>query len=441
MSNDQTNLPIDAESAAVLAGRGLRMRLVDFSDPGDFSRWVSAEARGFHGGQPEPEIIEVQRQALGYRRTTGVWDDSAVNAATPVSTVSSWSTPLTVPGHTSVPSWAISAVTVAPTHRRKGIARAMLEAELRTAQALAIPVAILTVSESTIYSRYGFAPAAFAADWSIDTLRMDWTGPVAEGRVQFVTAEQLREQGPDIVERARLNTPGEIEFWDFLWERMVGRHGADKSLQGHLRFVRYDDSDGLAQGFAIYRVTESATDFSANALELKYLAAVTDDAYAGLWRYIFDIDLVGTVTAQLRSIDEPFVWQTSNVRAVSKSREQDHLWIRILDVRAALEARRYAAPGRFVFDVSDSLGYAHGTVLLDIRPDGSASVSAHDGDLPADVAAVSLSVNELSALYLGGVSAVSLARAGRIHELRDGAAAAIDASFRSSVAPWLSIWF
>jgi hypothetical protein len=39
------------------------------------------------------------------------------------------------------------------------------------------------------------------------------------------------------------------------------------------------------------------------------------------------------------------------------------------------------------------------------------------------------------------VSAVTLARAGRITELTPGSAAALDASFRSTVAPWLSIWF
>ncbi|MEX1077897.1 MAG: GNAT family N-acetyltransferase [Homoserinimonas sp.] len=441
MSNDYQQVPTDAASAEALAARGLSLGLVDTTDTEAFSRWVQAETRGFHSTLPSDETLAAQFPLLASHRTTGVWDDTGADPATPIATVASWPTDLTVPGHTSVEAWAISAVTVAPTHRRRGIARALLEAELRTADALSLPVAMLTVSESTIYSRYGFAPAAMTADWIIDTQRANWTGPVASGRVHLLTLEQARIEGHDLIERVRQEVPGQIRFSGYLWERMLGLHSDDKELAKQLRFVRYDDADGTPQGFAIYRVTENEHNFSAHTLDLRYLVSATDDAYAGLWRYLLEMDLVSEVAANLRAVDEPVRWQVSDLRAARKTGEHDHLWVRILNAKAALETRRYAAPARIVFEVSDPLGFADGRVLLDASTDGTATVTPFDGEIPDAAAAASVSVNELGALYLGGVSAVNLAKAGRLIELRDGSAQAIDAAFRSPVAPWLSIWF
>jgi predicted acetyltransferase len=164
---------------------------------------------------------------------------------------------------------------------------------------------------------------------------------------------------------------------------------------------------------------------------------------------VLELDLIAEVRAPLRSIDEPFVWQVSDALAARKTSERDHLWTRILDPKTALEGRRYGAPGRILLEVADSLGFTAGRWLLDIAADGSASLAREeqttdDGGTAARrdlTASVSLRVNELSALYLGGVSAVTLARAGRITELTPGSAAALDRSFRSTTAPWLSIWF
>ena len=388
-----------------------------------------------------PDVLEAQRDGNASHRTTGVWDDSAVDPVTPVATVSSWPTELTVPGHRSVTGWAISAVSVAPTHRRQGVARALLEAELRTARSLNVPVAILTVSEATIYGRYGFAPAARAAEISVDTSRTKWAGPVASGRVQFVTAEQLEPDGRRLLEEVRLTIPGHIEFPEYRWKRLLGLHVTEDDASKDVRFVRYDDAVGQPQGFAVYRITETERGENQQVLTVLHLVAATDDAYAGLWRYLTEMDLVCEVKAPLRSVDEALAWQLSNGRALRKTTEQDHLWIRILENERALEARRYFAPGRIVLEVDDALGFAAGRTLLEIAADGSASATAFDGAIPDDAAAIALGVNELAALYLGGVSATTLARAGRITELTDGAAVAVDGAFRSDPAPWLSIWF
>jgi predicted acetyltransferase len=439
VSTDYLNAPIDRTSAESLASQGLTLAVVDTDDAAAFEGWLQNETRGFHGPTESREIIDRQLTGLAYRRTTGVWDPASIDG-TPVATLSSWTGPLTVPGHTSVEAWSISGVTVSPTHRRRGIARALLESELRTADSLGVPLAILTVSEATIYARYGFAPAVMAADWTIDARRAVWTGPTAHGRLNFVSPEQARADLETLLESVRLESPGQVEPWPLQLDRITGLMGDDKDRIKHLRFVRFDDVAGDAQGLAVYTVSEKDPLFG-YSLEVAMLVAATDEAYAALWRFLLEQDLVSTVTAPLRSDSEAVAWQISDFRAARVTAQRDHLWTRILDVKAALEARSYSAHGSIVLEVSDPLGFAEGRWLLEIADDGAGTVEPLVGDAPRNAAVIALSVNELGALYLGGVSAVTLTRAGRITEVREGSATAVDASFRSAVTPWLSTWF
>jgi predicted acetyltransferase len=424
--------PIDPTSAATLANRGLRFDVVA-AEPETVEAFNYAVARGFLDSRESADERQLRYDRSFERRNSAVWDDSSADPLIPIATISSWISDLTLPGERGIPAWSITSVTVAPTHRRRGIARDLLGAELRTAASLGVPVAVLTVSEATIYGRFGFAPSAMSADWTIDTTRAKWIGPTPGGRVQLVPSEAVRDgAGREIVEAARLLTPGQAEYDGHLFERQFGLPG--KPEFDAFRVARYDDEAGTPQGFVIYknvRVDDVWT------VEVQCLVTATDDAYAALWRYLFELDLVRKVTANLRSIVEPFQWQIQDARGARKTGERDHLWTRILDVKAALEARSYSAAGNFVLDVTDDLGFAAGTWVLDA---GACTVNKAEA-APADAHRLAMSVNELAAIYLGGTSITTLVRAGRIRELSDGAAAAADASFRSPVTPWLSIWF
>jgi len=443
MTTDYRTIPVDAVSHSRLAASGLELALIDTSDAAAFTRWLESETRGFHGPQMNEAEIDWMVSGLAARRSTGVFDETAADAAYPVATVSSWPLQLTVPGERGVGAWAISAVTVSPTHRRRGVARALLEAELRTAHTLGLPLAALTVSEATIYHRYGFAPAAMSADLQIETARARWTGAVASGRLHAVSPKSIRDEGLALVERVRLDTPGQVQFDGNLWIRLIGIIG-DPEAARKLRVVRYDDLDGVLQGFAIYTVTETSNNFSAHTLELKYLVSATDDAYSALWTFMLDMDLVNSIVAPMRPVDEPLTWQVADPRAVKTTERRDHLWVRVLDVPAALEARTYNAEGDFVLDVSDPLGFAEGRFLLSVDASGAATVTPLPADASTDadsVASIALSVNDLGAIYLGATPVSTLVRAGRIVELTPDAANRFDSAFRSTRAPWLSIWF
>lgn len=426
------DLPIDETSRARLAKQGLVLRLVDTADVADHAAWSDAVDRGFLGPASPAEQTEARRAHVQHDRLTGVYDATSAVPAEPAATTHCWPADLTVPGGRALRSWAISGVTVSQTHRRRGIARQLVEAELRTAVALGLPVAALTVSESTIYARFGFSPGAFARNLTIDTRRVRWTGPTAAGRTHHVTPEQLRDTGHAVVERVDASRPGEVSHpvTSLYWLRQIGLGVGDDNAK-NLRLVRHDDAEGVAQGFAVYQVVGDESDFTGQTLRLHRLVAATADAYVALWRFVLEMDLVSTVTAHLRPVDEPVRWMIDDFRAVHVD-EVDHLWIRVLDVPAALAARAYGSTGRLVLRVTDDLGFADGTFALDVDDTGGATAAATD-----EAPNATLTVNALGSLLLGGVPARTLAATGAL----TGDAERLDGFFRSPVEPLLSTWF
>jgi predicted acetyltransferase len=421
--------PLDQRSSSDLAERGLRMSLVDTSDDAAFNEWLLADFRGFHTGRKNAEAMAEARAYLRHRRTTAIYDDTIPAASSPVGTVNSWPAPLTVPGARSVPAWAISSVTVAPTHRRRGMARALLEGELRTAHAMGLPLAVLTVTESVIYGRWGFGPATFATEWRVDTRRASWIGPVASGRLSFAQPEEYRETGRAVLARVMASRAGEIGLEPYLADRIIGplksNPDADK-----MRLVRYDAADGTPEGFVSYLVREK-DDFVHHTVEVEYLAAATPEALAALWRYLIELDLVSEVHVWTRGVDEPLPWFVSDVRAAHQVNSEDHLWVRILDVPAALEARSYERDDSLVLEVADELGLAAGRYRVTVE--GGAAVVAPT----TDAADVTLPVAALGSVYLGADASRGLASAGRI----SGDWERLDRLFRTAEPPRLSTWF
>lgn len=431
--------PIDGDMHDALASGGLAVARVDDADRAQTDRWLDAVARGFLDGEPSDAQREILATGGGYRRKIGVYDAAGVLADTPVASFASWITELTAPGGT-LPACAISAVTVAPTHRRRGILREVMAGELRIAAELDVPIAALTVSESTIYGRFGFAPAAHATRWEIDTRRAGWVGPLAPGRIDFITRETGRDLTRALHDRVRLSSPGEIALPPGHEDRFFGTR-ADAKKGDELRVVQYRSVStggdaGEVDGLAVYRVTEGAGDFAASTLDLGYLLAGTDEAYAGLWRFLLQLDLIGMVRASELAVDEPLWWMIADQRAASIS-VRDHQYLRILDVPAALGARRYDVADSVALEVTDPLDLAAGTFVLLVDESGEASVDIVD-EPPLGIPLVRLGVADLSALLVGGVSAVTLARAGRL-ETED--AERIARLFQTTAAPRLSFWY
>lgn len=442
MSTDDNARPtagFDTVSVEGFAARGLEPRIITTDDEAAFTQWSQAVARGFLNAEQTPDEVAAARALMGYRRMTGIFDAAAVHPETPVATFASWPDEVSVPGGGTVAAHAITAVTVAPTHRRRGIARLLMEGELRQAAAQRIPIAILTTSESPIYQRYGFGPAAAAATWKLNLTRTQWVGPEPGGRVDFVSRQEWRALASVLHDRARPGAAGEIRMPGDLWDRLAGTR-ADVSDAASRRAIRYTDESGRVRGAALFTVTRNPDDFAVSRANVLALVAETPAAYAALWRFFVELDLIGELTASELSVEEPLLWMISDQRAATITL-RDHLYLRILDLPTALQARRYGAPGRLLLDVTDPLGYAHGRFLLEVDDDGVGTVTgaSDTSDEPvADAPVVHLGITELSACYLGGVSLATLALAGRVTTTDAAAASRILGWHRP---PRLSFWF
>lgn len=430
---DSRDIPADPTSAAALAAGALDYRTIDTADGPSTAAFQRTMARGFLGGEPTDEALAFGRSAVESRRNIGVYENGAAEGSAPVATIDSWVTPVAVAGGARLPMWAISGVTVAGTHRRRGIARALLEGELRAAAGAGVPIAGLTVSEATIYGRYGFGSAIPTSRFTVDTRRAGWSGPALRGRVEYIDRETLAADLGAVHERSEALRSGQIPGWSGRWAGIAGLSPADTE-KDQVRGVRYLDAEGDLRGALAFTLSERDGSFRF-ALHVRLLVAETPEATAALWRFALQHDLVDEVTADLRPLDDPLPWLVTDPRGVTQV-VHDHGWLRILDVPGSLSARTYSAPVDLVLRVRDPLGFTEGDWLLRTDGAGAAEVERVDGREPD----AELDVSALSTLYAGAVRASALHAAGRITASAD-AVQALDRAFAAFPAPSLDIWY
>ncbi|GAB2623258.1 GNAT family N-acetyltransferase [Pseudactinotalea suaedae] len=435
-------VPLDPRSTEALASRGLEYRTVATAGE-EFDLYNATVGRGFLGERPTPEQVQGWRESFHGNRMVGVYDPRGAVPGAPVATVNSWVMDVTVDADSFLPMWSISAVTVSSTHRRRGIARALLEGELRAAADAGLPIAGLTVSEATLYGRYGFGIAARTGTWTINTRRAGWVGPRPTegenpGRLDHIEREDIERDLAALNEATRGSRPGEIDGWPRLWTGLAGLTPGKPDPK--VRGVRYTDAEGVVRGVLVYTVKENEADFPASTLDVITALADGRDAYAAIWRYAVEHDLIGTVTAGLRSLDDPLRWMIANDRALQVT-ERDHHWLRILDVARCLQARHFRVPGAVTFVVTDPLGIADGAWRLGVDASGTGVVEKVDGGAnEGDQGRVVLGISELSSLLLGGVTASTFLAAGRI-ETDLETARWLDVAFTPITAPVLGYWY
>lgn len=320
---------------------------------------------------------------------------------------------LSVPGGT-VPAAHVTGVGVAPTHRRRGLLTAMMRQQLAdVAAAGREPIAVLWASETTIYPRFGYGPAAGAMSMRAMTreLRVRADAPGGDLRLRLVEPRTAKDEFAAVYEGVRAvrsgwsSRPG--KWWDArLADPKDFRDGAT-AMHG----VICDGPDGPL-GYALWRVKGSWDSWGPDA-EVRVREITTDDpgAYAALWRFLLGIDLARSLTYDFCAVDEPLFYLVDEPRRLGRKYEEA-LWVRIVDLPAALEARRYLTPVDVVLEVSDPILPANeGRWRL---TGDTVKASCVRTEEPADLA---MPVTDLGALYLGGTTLGALLAAGRVRPL------------------------
>jgi predicted acetyltransferase len=339
---------------------------------------------------------------------------------------------LSVPGGADVDAAGITAVGVLSNHRREGHLTRLMGAQLRSLADRGTPVALLVAAEWPIYGRFGYGPAIDAVGLDIDA-RLVSLVATPSGRIELVRPEALRPELERVHELRRRRTAGAITRPAAVWEALAGVVGwpGHPHEPGLLRGALWRDEAGEVQGAVAYKVQERwDRNRPEGRAEVTLLVGATPEAERELWRHLFEIDWVSRIVAGNRGVDDPLQLMLRDGRGVARVDLFDCIWARLIDVQAALEARRSLTSDRLVVEVTDPQGVAGGTWSVDLGPDG-AEVKASD-----EVADVTMPVAALGASYLGGRSLRRLFEAGWLDEHRAGAVDRLDALLSMPTAPW-----
>lgn len=335
---------------------------------------------------------------------------------------------LTVPGG-QLDTAGVTVVAVLPSHRRRGVLTQLMRAQLDDVHERGEPLAALWASDERIYGRFGYGLASLCGSVDVPREHAELARAVdPEGSIRIVSLEEALETFPLVYDRVAAETPGFLSRSREWWE-LRRLHDVPERREGGGEHVRaLLEVDGEPQGYVLYRIHPEGF---ADGVTLAYATVIeavgaTDAATRELWRFALGIDWVASVRAALLPVDHPLFLLLAEPRRM-RFRVGDALWIRPVDVGAALAGRSYSGDEAVVFEITDAFcPWNAGTWKLE---GGVAERARDEPDLRCDVSC-------LGSALIGGFSFSRLARAGLVEEARPGAIARADALFRTDRAPW-----
>lgn len=401
----------------------------------DVGLWVRAMATTYLGDPGS------QRTAGWIDRLTRNWDphrswgvrDGARWVGTLRTEPRMVSVPGTGDGTRDLRADALTNVSVAATHRRRGLMSRMLTSSLRAARARGDAISILIAAEWPIYGRFGYAPATLSADYVLRRHRAGSTPVIGDSScVRQVELDEVAQLASTLYADARRRRAGQVDRDAEWWNRILGRDGgapADGLAQNW--FVH--DGDGAPDGLLGWKASGAFSFIPPlGAVEVWDLVTASDAAYRDLWSYLVGIDGVDEVRVHNRPVDEPLRWLLPDARTLVMTEQVDFLWLRLLDVPAALAARRYATPGEIVLEVRDEgvFDVASGRYRLSVQGD---EVDCHRTERDVDL---QITQRALASIYLGGFRPHELGLSGAVVQRTPGALARAALMFSTALAPW-----
>ncbi|HEX5195212.1 MAG TPA: GNAT family N-acetyltransferase [Solirubrobacteraceae bacterium] len=401
--------------------------------------WLRALVSGF---LEDPYAASVERWA---RVAALAWEPERAWGARDrgrwVATLRTERRKLTIPGPRGatreLPVNAVTNVTVSATHRRRGLMTRMLDDALRAGQAQGEAVSVLISAEWPIYGRFGYAPATWGADYVLHRGRHGSSVAGDLTRVRASDRDEIAAVGARVFAAFARQRAGQMNRDQRWWSIALGKDGFPAPTDDDrlpYTWVVHEGEDGI-DGLAGWRSTRHGPlNPPGGAVEVWGLFAAGDAAYRDLWAYLSGLDLVDEIDLRQRPVDEPARWLLADGRTLVVGDRVDYLWLRFLDIEAALTARRYAIAGELVLDVHDD---SPGTEVdvggrYRLRADGE-EVECARTDAGADL---ELSQRALASLYLGGVTPAELVASGTVTELSAGALERARLMFSTPRAPW-----
>jgi len=371
---------------------------------------------------PTDDQFDRLARVLPAERMHAAWDDGRV-----VGGASSFPFELTIPGG-RIRAAGVTTVAVLPTHRRRGVLTAMMRAQLDACHERGESVAYLWATEDRIYGRFGYGIAPFTGEIDIARDRSGYAIPFERsGSPRLVPLDEAEPFVAPVYERVAAETPGMFARTSAWWQaRVLTDPDWRRAGGGELQCVVLELDDG-AKAYALYRLN-MAWDRGIQMGNVGVVEAMGDSPAAtrAMWRYLLDVDWMDRIRAVFLPVDHPLLLLVAEPRRL-RFNLRDGLWVRLVDVGAALVARSYSTTGSVVVDVIDTFCPWN---------EGRWRVSGGGVKRTDDAAELRCDVTALGSVYLGGFTWAQLARALRVDELRTGAIARADALFVTGPAPW-----
>ena len=396
--------------------------------PDRFRELLKLAEVAFSEDVPDDMIERVERVSDRERFLTALDGDRMV------ATSGVFSTRLSVPGG-ELPAGGVTWVTVLPSHRRRGLMRGMMRLMIDDCRRRGEPIAILWAAEGAIYQRFGFGLATLSMNLEAESRSVgfarDWE---PEGACRLVPAGEGLDLVTHVYEAARRQRAGFLARTPDWWVGILPRPQKDSTGGEVKRLVVYETADG-PEAYAIYKTkSEWNVRGPAGVLTVDEAFGATPRGTREIWRFLLNVDLMRTLKTWRLPTDHALFHLVAEPRRLGTT-VGDGLWLRVVDVAAALEGRAYGvegtATGRLTLDLRDDYcPWNAGRWSMDVV-EGRARVT--HADASADIA---LDASDLGALFLGGVGATTLSLAGRITELNAGSLALADRLFQTSVQPW-----
>jgi predicted acetyltransferase len=304
----------------------------------------------------------------------------------------------------------------------------MMRAHLDDVHDRGEPIAALWASEETIYGRFGYGRAAFAGEVAVPKEYVQFVVPrEPSGAMRIVERDEALEKFPPLWDALARVRPGMFIRSRDWWDLRTLQDPAERRNGGGPKRFALLEREGAPTAYAIYRHQMDWEDgVTKGKVSVVEAIGADPEALAELWRYLLDIDWVATIETFLLPPDHPLFFVLAQPRRM-RYRLGDGLWVRLVDVGAALSGRAYPEDGEIVLDVRDAFcPWNEGRWRL-------AGGQAERTDADADLA---LEVDALGSAFLGGIRFAQLEQGGQIEELKPGSIERADGIFRHGLHPW-----
>jgi predicted acetyltransferase len=406
----------------------IRRYLEGFSDREAALRAVvEMDETAFGEATKEEDLSSPVFDVIDDDRTFVAWDGDQI-----VGTGANFTLTTSTPGG-SLPSAGVTLIGVRPTHRRRGVMTTMLETLHADALARNEPIAILWSADAAIYGRFGYGMATQRISVEIPHAHSALLDAPIDPALRLRMVESTKDF--ELIEPVYRHTQRSRGGVLTLDERWNARHVYDpphfRDGASGVQTVVAEDDTGV-RGYVRYGLKSSwpSGRYAEGTVVLYRLMSTDTAAHAALWRYCLSIDLMAKTTWWNLPVDDPILTWLEQSRQTSRQ-TTDAMWLRILDLPAALSGRTYSADVDVVVEVKDTRFTANaGTWRLTA---GADSASCERTDASPDL---TLDVRSLGAALLGGPTLQSLGDAGWIVEHTDGALAAASAAFTARHAPY-----